>query len=63
MLSEHFGFGRQQTTDRLHVGLAAWLFDCVDLLTSVRDETKSGYVGKLLFLYVSKYLGRLTFEL
>ena len=27
------------------------------------DETKSGYVVKHLFLYVSKYLGRLTFEL
>ena len=27
------------------------------------DETKSGYVEKHLFLYVSKYFGRLTFEL
>ena len=27
------------------------------------DETKSGYVVKHLFLYASKYLGRLTFEL
>ena len=27
------------------------------------DETKSGYVVKHLFLYVSKYLARLTFEL
>ena len=27
------------------------------------DGTKSGYVEKYLFLYVSKYFGRLTFEL
>ena len=27
------------------------------------DETKSGYVEKHLFLYLSKYFGRLTFEL
>ena len=41
----------------------AWMDFFYSFATISGDETKSGYVEKHLFLYVSKYFGRLTFGL